>query len=70
MNLKSHTSMTKKLKLKVRKVWGIVLTFAEDTEKKLVGGGPFCPPLAILNRVKVKMNVASEIMKEVFEKCP
>ena len=33
--------MTKRLKLKVRKFLGLVLTFGEVTEEKLVGGGAF-----------------------------
>ena len=49
-NLKFYTSVTKGLKLKVRKFWGLIRTFAEVTEEKLVGR-PFCPP-SILNRVK------------------
>ena len=32
--------------------WGLIPTFVEVTEEKLVGG-PFCPPSPILNRVKV-----------------
>ena len=38
MNLKSYTSEAKRLKLKVKKFWGIILTFAEVTDEKLVGG--------------------------------
>ena len=48
--------MVKRLKLKFRKFWGLILTLAEVTEEKLVRG-PFCPPINppsphILNRVK------------------
>ena len=39
-NLKFYTSLSKGLKLKVRKFWGLILTFAEVTEEKLVGGLP------------------------------
>ena len=48
-NLKFYASVAKRLKLKVRKFWELILTFAEVTEEKLVGGG-FLPPS--LNRVK------------------
>ena len=53
MNLEFYTSVAKGLKLKVRKFYGLVLTFVEVTGEKLVGG-PFChlPPLSILNSVK------------------
>ena len=49
-NLKFYTSLSKGLKLKVRKFWGLIPTFAEVTEEKLVGGFFGLPP--ILNRVK------------------
>ena len=42
MNLQFYTSVAKGLKLKVRKFWGLVPTFVEVTEEKLVGG-LFCP---------------------------
>ena len=38
MALKFYTSVTKSLKLKVRKFQGPVLTFVEVTGEKLVGG--------------------------------
>ena len=41
--------MAKGLKLKVKKLCGLVPTFVEVTGEKLVGGGLFAP---ILNRVK------------------
>ena len=37
-NLKFYTSLSKELKLKVRKFWGLILTFVEVTGEKLVGG--------------------------------
>ena len=43
INLKFYTSVAKGLKLKVRKCWGLIPTFAEDTGKKLVGE-PFSSP--------------------------
>ena len=49
-NLKFYISVTKGLKLKVRKFSGLIPTFVEVTGEKLVGGG-LLPP--ILNRVKV-----------------
>ena len=38
MALKFYTSVVKGLKLKIRKVWGIILTFVGVTVEKLVGG--------------------------------
>ena len=49
-NLKFYTSMAKGLKVKVRKIWGLIPLFVENTGEKLVGG-PLCLP-PILNRVK------------------
>ena len=37
MNLKLYTSVAKRIKLKVKKFWGIILTSAEVTDEKLVG---------------------------------
>ena len=37
-NLKFYTSLSKGLKLKVRKFWGLIPTFVEVTREKLVGG--------------------------------
>ena len=60
MKLKFYTSVTKRLKLKVKKFWNLAPTFVAVTGEKLVvgggggGGGGFCPhPLChlILNRV-------------------
>ena len=42
-NLKFCASLSKGLKLKVRKFLGLIPTFVEVTGEKLVGG-PFCPP--------------------------
>ena len=50
-NLKFYTSLSKGLKLKVRKFWGLIPTFVEVTGKKLVGG-LIGPP--ILNTVNGK----------------
>ena len=42
-NLKFYSSVSKWLKLKVEKFWGLVRMFVEVTEEKLVGVH-FCPP--------------------------
>ena len=51
MNLKFYTSLSKGLKLKVKKFLGLILTFVEVTGENLVGGAFLPPP--ILNRVKI-----------------
>ena len=43
-NLKFYTSLSKGLKIKARKFWGLIPTFVEDTGEKLLEGGPFCAP--------------------------
>ena len=48
-NLKFYTSLSKGLKLKVRKFWGLISTFGEVTGEKLVGEAFLAPH--ILNRV-------------------
>ena len=54
-NLQFYTSLSKGLKLKVKKFGGLTPTFIEVTEEKLVGGRAFLPPFPlILNRVKVR----------------
>ena len=37
LNLKFYTSVTKRLKIKVRRFWGLIPMFVEVTGKKLVG---------------------------------
>ena len=37
-NVKFYTSVAKGLKLKVRRFWGLILTFVEVTGEKLIGG--------------------------------
>ena len=49
-SLKFYSNVSKGLKLKTRKFWRLIPTFAEVTEEKLVGRGNFLPP--ITNRVK------------------
>ena len=54
-NLKFYTSLSKGLKLKVRRFWGLTLAFVEVTGEKMVGG-LFAPPSWIgLIRIKLKM---------------
>ena len=43
LTLTFYTSLSKGLKLKVRKFWGLIPTFVEVTGEKLVGGGLFVP---------------------------
>ena len=59
-NLKFYASVTKGLKLKVRKFWGLIPTFVEVTGEKLVGKGLFAPP--ILNRVKIFFITSTQIV--------
>ena len=42
--LKFYTSVVKRLKLKVRKFWGLIPTFVEVAKKKVVAGGASPPP--------------------------
>ena len=51
-NVKFCISVAKGLKLKVRNILGVTLTFVEITGKKLVEGAFLLPPPSILNRVK------------------
>ena len=56
MNLKLNESVGKGLKLKIRQLLGLISSFAEVIEEKLIGGGSLFGPLwsfpAILNMVK------------------
>ena len=63
-NLKFYTSVEKGVKLKARKFWGLIPTFAEVTKEKLVGG-PFLPP-PHLNRVK-DLKLPSEHRQNVIK---
>ena len=56
MVLKYCTSVAKRLKLKVRKFWGLIPTLVEVTREKLVGGGVS----PILNRVKINCQIPSK----------
>ena len=48
MTLKFYISVAKMLKLKVRKLWGLVLTFVKVTGEKLVAGRfSHCPSLTL-----------------------
>ena len=50
MTLKFYTNVTKGLKLKVKKFWGLISSFVEIAGEKLIGGS-FCTP-SILNGAK------------------
>ena len=58
-NLKFYTSVGKEWKLKLRKFWGLIPMFVENTGGKLVGGifctlsPPLPPPPPNLNRVNI-----------------
>ena len=43
MTLKFYTNLAKELQLKIRKFWGLILTFTEVTGEKLVGVGFLTP---------------------------
>ena len=62
-NLKFYTSLSKGLKLKVRKSWGLIPTVVEVTGGKLVRGS-FCTPLPILNKVKACVRYLSLFLKD------
>ena len=58
-NVKFYISVAKGLKLKVKKFLGLILTFVEVIEEKLIKGEEgLCPPSPppILNRVEVTRN--------------
>ena len=61
-NLKFYTSLSKGLKLKVRKFSGLTRTFIEVTGEKLDKRGRLFGPNPILNRVKAWGN--SEILEK------
>ena len=42
-NLRFYTSVAKGLKVKLRKFWGLIHTFVEVTEKKMLGGAFLAP---------------------------
>ena len=62
MALKFDTNVSKEFILKVRKFWGLILTFVEVTWEKLVGGSPL-----ILNRVKVKRAQEARVNQFLFQ---
>ena len=45
MNLKFYTSVTKGLKIKVEKIWGLISTFVELTGGEMVGEALLPPTL-------------------------
>ena len=63
-NLKFYTSVAKELKLKVRTLWGIILTFVEVTGEKLVGWS-LCPPLP---RPPIKVFILNKMLPDSTKK--
>ena len=61
MALKFYTSMTKGLKLKVRKFWGLIPTFVEVILKKLTARlfAPPPTPTCVLQEIKHKITILS-----------
>ena len=55
LTLQSYGSVVKGLKLKVRKCWGLIPTFEEVTEEKMLDGFFFAPSPPIQNRVYLKL---------------
>ena len=49
--MKFYTSVGKGSKLKVRKFWGLILTFLEVTGKKRVGGAFWPPPPSLIGLI-------------------
>ena len=65
--MKFFASVAKRLKLKVRKFWGLIPTFVEVAGEKLVRV-PFClPPPLIMNRVKDTLMVSDNFKNK--QKC-
>ena len=55
--MKFYTSVAKGLKLKARKIWGLIHTFEEVTGEKLVGMGFFCPAAPSWIGLNVEKNI-------------
>ena len=55
-NLKFYTSLSRGLKLKVKKFWGLILTFVEVKEEKLLEGA-FLPHTPILSRINIQLPI-------------
>ena len=64
MALKFYTSVTKGLKLNVRKCWGLILTFVEVAGKKTSRRG-LLPHIPILNRVKFQSKIRFVTLKKL-----
>ena len=62
MDLNFYTSVEKGLKVKVRKILGLIPKFIELTGEKMVKG-PFCP---ILNSVKAHPQILRKMTKSKF----
>ena len=65
MLLKFYTSVSKEVKVKVRKFWERSPTFVEAKRKNLVRRRGFLPPLHILNRIKYVMSEKSGIRDNI-----
>ena len=64
--LKFYTSVAKEFKLKVRTLWGLILTFVEVTWEKLVGWS-FCPTPRPLS-VPIKVFIAVMMLLDSTKK--
>ena len=64
-SLKFYTSVAKRLKLKVRKFLGLILTFVEVTGEKLVGRGGILPDNKSLNGVSNSLTAMSDCLLQV-----
>ena len=65
MALKIYSYVEEELKLKFKKVWGLVSRFTELVEEKLIRLQFYLPMLSIMNRVKKHLKV-SKICVTVF----
>ena len=61
-NLKFYTSVSKGLKLKVRKFWGLIPPYVEGTGENLVGRSFCSPPSWIGLRVMSILNLLQETL--------
>ena len=66
-NLKFYTSLSKGLKLTVRKFWGLIPTFVEVTGEKLVGGLFAPPPLLSWIGLTLIMRIRLQAVSHTIE---
>ena len=67
MAFQFYTSLRKGLKLKVRKFWGLILTFVEVTGEKLVGGeGGFLLPHPKSSVVVIYFDCTQQFVFEII----